>query len=106
MMWPAMGAPMMPVPMKAIFLICKGVPFLMRQGGLTKVTGSFVRFAKSENLTNDPVTFVSPGPAYCPRTLRAMRSVNERDSRRSLPQKSSATMPGPTWAPMTGPTEL
>ena len=37
-------------------------------------------------------------------TLRVMRSVRESFSRRSVPQKQSATMPGPTWQPKMGET--
>ena len=44
--------------------------------------------------------------SYLLRTLRASLSVKLRFSRRSLPQKTQATMPGPTCAPMTGETEL
>ena len=47
-----------------------------------------------------------PASPRAPRTRRASLSVNESVSLRSLPQKTQATMPGPTCAPITGDTVL
>ena len=93
-----MGAPMMPVPMKETLRISVRA---------IRVTAAFLAPTSQRPervlLRSDVEHYCAPlVPARL--TLRVMRSVRESLSRRSVPQKQSATMPGPTWQPRMGET--
>ena len=85
-----MGAPMMPVPMKETLRIAVLA---------IRVTTAFLvptpQRPEHFPLRSDVERYRAPlAPSRL--TLRVMRSVRESLSRRSVPQKQSATMPGPT----------